>query len=258
MSKHNSLFWEKKSLIWTFAISDLKTRYRNSALGFFWNFLEPLLLLTVLYVVFTNIFNNEIEHFPLYLLLGLIMWNMVVKGTQISLSSILQRESILTQIYVPPSIPAISASLTALIMLSFEMIIFGIFLIAFQFIPPVTILILPLIIITEFILVLGLALPLSVLNAKFRDVQYIWGILLHAGFFIHPIFYKIEILPEIIQQVIVYSPLVQILNISRDVSLYGQLPAINEVVLMLSITLLILLTGIGIFKKFSVNLIEEL
>jgi len=77
MSHIYSEVWEKRSLIWTFAISDLKLRYRNSVLGFVWTFLEPLLLLLVLYVVFTNIFKADIEHFPLYLLLGLILWQMM-------------------------------------------------------------------------------------------------------------------------------------------------------------------------------------
>ena len=249
MLKNDSSFWNKKSLIWHFAISDLKTRYRNSTLGFLWNFLEPLLLLTVLYIVFTNIFNNEIEHFPLYLLLGLIMWNMLSKGTQMALSSIIQRESILTQINIPHAILPISAALTALIMFTFEMIIFGVFLAVFQFVPPITILLLPLIILLQFVLVLGLSLPLSVLNVKFRDVQYIWGIILHAGFFLHPIFYKIEILPEIIQKIIVFTPMVQMLNISRNISLYGELPALNDVILMIVGTFTIFLIGWEFIKN---------
>lgn len=256
--KNQSDTWKRISLIWDFAYSDLKNRYRNSLLGFVWNFLEPLLLLSVLYVVFTNIFTTEIEFFPLYLLLGLIMWSMVVRGTQFALNSILSRGSILTQIHIHTAIPAISSSLTSLIMLSFEMIIFGIFLIAFQFIPPITILILPGIILLEFILVLGLALPLSVMNVRFRDVQFIWGIILHAGFFLHPIFYKIEILPDQIQQIVALSPMVQILNIARDVTLYNTIPTIETTLLMIVMSFVTLGIGYGIYKKFSLRVVEEL
>ena len=101
--------WNKKYLIWDFAISDLKIRYRNSVLGFAWNFLEPLLLLAVLYIVFTNIFESDIEQFPLYLLLGLIMWSMFVRGTTTALTSITSKAGIFKQIYIPLEIPAISA-----------------------------------------------------------------------------------------------------------------------------------------------------
>ena len=177
MKNKNSSIPNKKSLIWDFAIYDLKMRYRNSVLGFFWTILEPLLLLSVLYIVFTNVFETSIENFPLYLLLGLIMWNMVVRGTQTAIHSISSRAGLLTQIYIPHDVPAISASLTSLIMLAFEMIIFGIFLVIFQFIPPITILVLPLILILEFFLVLGLALPLSVLNVRLKDIQFVWNVM---------------------------------------------------------------------------------
>ena len=250
--------WTKKSLIWDFAVTDLKIRYRNSVLGFVWTFLEPLLLLTVLYVVFTNIFKSKIELFPLYLLLSLIMWNMLVRGTQLGLSSIQSRKSILSQIYIPNEIPAISASLTSLIMLSFEMIVFGIFVAVFRFVPPSTISILPLILGLEFILVIGLSLPLSLLNVKFRDTQFVWGIILQAGFFVTPIFYQIDILPKKIQSIIIYNPMVQILNMAHNAVLYGSLPSSNDVAIAVGTTLLVFGVGYVIFRKMSARIIEEL
>ena len=253
----NNSVWNKRSIIWDFAITDLKVRYRNSVLGFVWTILEPLLILTVLYVVFTNIFESTIEHYPLYLLLGLIMWNMVVKGTQIGMNSTLSRGPILTQINIPTEIPPISAAITALLMLCVEMIVFAMFMIAFQIMPTWTLIILPLIIGLEFLLVLGLALPLSVVNIKFRDTQFIWGIIIHAGFFLTPIFYTLDVLPEKIQSIIVFNPMVQILNIARDVTIYGELPSIEEFGIPVAMTLLIFGIGYTIYKKASNRIIEE-
>lgn len=250
--------WDKRSLIWDFAISDLKIRYRNSALGFVWTILEPLLLLAVLYIVFTNIFKSTIEFFPLYLLLGLIMWNMFVRGTQISLNSTLSRAGILTQIHIPNEIPPISANVTSLIMLTFEMIVFGIFVAAFRFIPPQTIVILPLILILEFILVLGVSLPLSVLNIRFRDTQFIWGVVIQVGFFLTPIFYKIDILPTYIQSILIFNPMVQILNFAHNAAIYGILPDMAEVSRTIGITFFIFTIGYLIFRKLSNRIIEEL
>ena len=249
---------KRRSMIWDFAVSDLKLRYRSSVLGFFWTFLEPLLMLLVLYIVFTNVFKSTIELFPLYLLLGLIIWNMTVRGTQIALSSIVSRKGVLSQIFVPLEIPVISSTITALIMLTFEMIVFTIFLVAFQFIPPVTIVILPLIIGIQFVLVLGISFPLAVINAKVRDMQFAWNVLLHAGFFLHPIFYKIDILPEQIRGIIELSPMVQVLNFARDASLYNEMPSTNEIAVTLGITFLIFIIGYGIFIKFSKRIMEEI
>jgi lipopolysaccharide transport system permease protein len=250
--------WQKKSIIWDFAISNLKIKYRSSVLGFVWSFLEPLLLLSVLYLVFTNVFESTIEHFPLYLLLGLITWNMFVNGTKLSIDSVVARGPLLQQIRIPNEIPAISSAITSLLMISLEMIVFGIFLIAFEFVPPYTIIILPLVVFLNFFLVLGISLPLSLLNVKFRDTQFIWSVILQAGFFLNPIFYKIEILPQEIQSILAFSPMVHILNISRDVALYGILPTVENVVLVIGMTFLIFGIGFIIFKKLSPKIIEEL
>lgn len=250
--------WKKRSIIWDFAISDLKIRYRNSVLGFVWNFLEPLLLLSVLYVVFTNVFKSTIEYFPLYLLLGLIMWNMMVRGTQMALNSTLSRSGILSQIHIPGEIPPISSALTSIIMLSFELIVFGFFLVAFQFVPPITIIVFPLILILEFILVLGLALPLSVLNVKYRDTQFIWGVILHAGFFLTPIFYKTDILPKQIQSILVFNPMVQIMDLAHDVVLYGTFPSFAHITIGLTMTFIIFAIGYGVFRKLNKCIVEEL
>lgn len=253
-----SELWKKKLLIYNFSMMDLKIRYRNSILGFLWTVLEPLLILTILYLVFTNIFDTKIDNFPLYILLGLILWNMFQKGTTIGLNSLVSRSGIITQIYFPREIPAISASLTSLYMVFFEIIIFGLFLVAFQFTPSVTILILPLIILLEFVLLLGTNLALSVLNARFKDIQFIWAVVLQGGFFLTPIFYKLDILPEPLQQVLYFSPLVHIVEMAHDVVLYDKLPSLENVGMGIITSFAVLLIGYLIFRKMEPRVIEEL
>jgi lipopolysaccharide transport system permease protein len=257
MSKNNSV-WAKRGIIADFAISNLKIKYRNSVLGFIWTFLEPLLLLTVLYLVFTNVFETKIDYFPLYLLLGLIMWNMFVNGTKLSLDSILSRGHLMTQIHIPIEIPALSAAIASLIMISLELVVFGVFLVAFQFIPPVTMFVLPLVIGLNFFLVLAISMPLSVLNVRYRDTQFIWGVIIHAGFFLSPVFYKMEILPEVLQQILWFSPTVHILNFARDTTLYGKLPSIDEIGIAVGMTGLIFAIGYVVFRRLRDRIIEEI
>lgn len=250
--------WSRRTLIYNFSLTDLKIRYRNSVLGFLWTFLEPLLILTVLYLVFTNVFNNKIENFPLYILLGLILWNMFQKGTTAGLDSMVSRSGILTQIYFPREIPAISATLTSLYMVFFELLVFGVFMGVFQFMPTYTILLLPLIILLEFVVVLGFSLPLSVLNTKFRDFQFIWKVVVQAGFFLTPIFYEFEILPQEMQDILYFSPLVQILNMAQDVTLYDKIPLSQDVFVAIATAFSVLIIGYLIFKKMDARVIEDL
>jgi len=258
MIKQKDQIKKYSSIILNFAISDLKIKYRNSVLGFFWSFLEPLLLLGVLYVVFTNVFENAIENFPLYLLLGLILYNTIQKGTDLGLGSISSKADLIKQVYFPRIIPALSATATAAIMLIFELIVFGIFMAIFQFVPSTTILILPLILLLECFLIFGLCLPLSVLNIKFNDIQFIWKVVLQAGFFLTPVFYTLDVLPETFQNILKYSPMVQIMNMARDVTLYNTIPSMESITIAIGTTALVLIIGFGIFYKLKTNIIEAL
>ena len=258
MGKFYSEVWQRRSLIFNFAVTDLKIRYRNSILGFFWTILEPLLLLAVLYLVFTNIFRTQIEHFGIYLLLGIIMWNAFTRGTEISLNSIMARTGLITQIYFPAEIPAISSTITSSLMMCFEFIVLGIFMVVFRFMPPVTIILLPLVLLLELILVLGLSLPLSVLNIRYRDVQFIWKVIIQVGFFLTPIFYKLSILPESLQNILMYSPVVQIFDIAHDIAIYNTVPTLQSIQIAIATTLLTLGFGYTIFKKAQKRIIEYL
>ena len=248
----------RRSLIQIFAINDLKLRYRNSILGFFWSILEPLLMLSVLFVIFTNVMRSDIPYYPLYLLLGLIMWNMLTRATSMSLGSIISRGSIITKIYFPREIPAISSCITSSIMLFFELAVFSAFLAVFQFVPPSTIALLPVLLIIEFIFILGLSLPLSVLNVYFRDVQYIWALIVHAGFFLMPIIYRTEIFPERLQTLFSLIPMTRILDMAHDVALYNKIPSAADWAYIIASSLGILCVGYLIFKRFEARVGEEL
>ena len=122
--------WKAKGILFNFAVSDLKIRYRNSILGVLWSFVEPLLLLTVLFVVFSTMFKFEIPNFPIYLLLGIVCYRFFQNGTTLALNSLTNRSTTITQIYFPRSIPGLSAGITAGIMLIFELaVVLGIFMV---------------------------------------------------------------------------------------------------------------------------------
>ena len=249
--------WKFKGILFNFAISDLKIRYRNSVLGVLWSLIEPLLMLGVLFVVFSSMFKFDIENFPIYLLLGIICYNFFKNGTTFALNSLTNRSALMSQIYFPRSIPGISSGVTAAIMLIFELVVLGIFMVVLDFVPTVTILVLPLILGLEFLLILGIALPLSVLNVKYKDTEFIWLVIVQAAFFLTPIFYQFDMLPANIQAIFQFSPLVQIVTMAHHVVLYGTLPSINSV--LYAVGSISVITGIGylIFRKYQAKIVEE-
>ena len=250
--------WKTRGILFNFAVSDLKIRYRNSILGVLWSFVEPLLLLAVLFVVFSTMFKFEIPNFPIYLLLGIVCYRFFQNGTSLALSSLTNRSATITQIYFPRSIPGLSAGITSAIMLVFELMVLGIFMAAFQFIPTVTILLLPLVLALELLLIFGIALPLSVLNVKFKDTEFIWGVVLSAGFFLTPIFYQFDMLPEAIRNVLQFSPMVQIVTMAHHVVLYGMLPSVNTVLYAVGSISAITVIGYLIFRKYQAKIAEDM
>ena len=249
--------WKFKGILFNFAISDLKIRYRNSILGVFWSLIEPLLMLGVLFVVFSTMFKFEIPNFPIYLLLGIVCYNFFKNGTTFALNSLTNRSALMTQIYFPRSVPAISAGITASIMFVIELVVLAFFIVVFQFAPPITILLLPLILGLLFVLVIGISLPLSVLNVKYKDTEFLWQVIVSAGFFLTPIFYQFDMMPAHVQNVLQFSPMVQIVTMAHHVVLYGTLPTINS--LLYAVGSISAITAIGylIFRKYQAKIVEE-
>ena len=142
-------------------------------------------------------------------------------------------------------------------MLILELVVLAIFIVIFQFVPPVTILFLPLVLALLFILVLGIALPLSVLNVKYKDTEFIWMVIVHAGFFLTPIFYQFDMMPVQVQNVLQFSPMVQIVTMAHHVVLYGILPSVNTILYAVGSISVITAVGYLIFRKYQAKIVEE-
>ena len=250
--------WERRSLVLLFALNDVKIRYKNSVLGFIWSFLEPLLMLAVLYIVFTNIIKSGIDKYPLYLLIGLIIWYMFQRATFLGQSSLLEKAGILQKVYFRRELVVISSCLTAFIMMGFELIALGVFMAAFHFVPPVTVIFLPLLLIDLFMLTMGISLFLSVLTVYFRDVRFIWQVLMQIGIFVNPIIYSLNMFPDNIRTILELNPLVSILNTAHDIVLYGKLPTLQSSLYIVLTTAVIFIIGYIVFKSKAKVIVEKL
>jgi lipopolysaccharide transport system permease protein len=250
--------WNYRHLTLKLAMSEFRLRYKNSILGFFWSLLEPLLMLVVLYVVFTNLMRVNVEHYQLFLLMGIISWNMLSRGTTMSLSSILGKPSLVQKVYFPREILVISSSITALLMTLLEFIVFGIFMLVFNVVPSMTMVYFPLILFFEFLLVLGLAFGLAALNVYYRDMQYIWAVVLQAGFFAAPIIYPLSIIPEKYVWIIMLNPMTRIIDMLRGAVIYSTSPIFGDGIFIVVATLAVLAAGYLIFLRLEPGFAEEI
>lgn len=247
-----------KYLIIKLAWSEFKLRYKSSALGFFWSLLEPLLMLLVLYVVFTNLMRMQIEYYQLFLLLGIVLWNFLARGTNMSIYGLIGKPSLVQKIYFPREILIISSCITAMMMTLLELVVFLAFIVAFRIPPAATMIYFPLIFFMEFILILGLSLGLSALNVYFRDMQFIWGVVLQIGFFATPILYPITIFPSNVQTIVMLNPMAGMISMARECTIYGVYPTPAILAYVAILSLVILLTGYIIFDRLEPRLAEAI
>lgn len=197
--------------------TDFKVRYQGSLLGYLWSLLKPLFFFAILYVVFTYIIplGKGVEHFPVYLLLGVVIWNFFVESTTIATTSVVSKGDLMRKISIPRYLVVISSLFSAFINLMLSLIVVFLFALLNGIVPTTRwILFLPLL--TElFVFSLGISFLLSALYVRFRDFIYIWEIALQAGFYATPIVYPIMTVPIIYQQYFYINPITQIIQDSR-------------------------------------------
>ena len=197
--------------------ADFKVRYQSSVLGYFWSVLRPLFLFVILYVVFTYIFQvgKGVPHYPVYLLLGIVIWNFFSESTIIGMSAVVGKGDLIRKIAIPRYLTVLSSSVSALINLGINLVV----VIIFALINGVSLtwlwLLLPLPFAELFIFSTALAFFLSALYVKFRDITYIWEVGLQAAFYATPILYPLSIVGEQYRQYFFLNPMTQIIQDAR-------------------------------------------
>lgn len=201
--------------------TDFKLRYQGSVVGYIWSILKPLMLFAVMYVVFIYFlkFGQDVPHFAVALLLGMVLWGFFTETTSLGLTSIVQRGDLLRKLNFPTHIVVISISINALINLVISFVIVGIFgLINGVEISRFAFLI-PLLFVELYAFSLGIAFILATIYVKFRDIGPIWEVLLQIGMYSTPIIYPVTLIIQnanaTVAKLIMMNPLAQIIQDAR-------------------------------------------
>jgi lipopolysaccharide transport system permease protein len=249
--------WQYRELIRNLTIVDLKNRYQNTSLGFFWSLLSPLLLAGVLYFFFRHLFGQE-ENFAVNLLVGIMTWRFFVNGTSSSLQAIVGKGSLVTKVYIPRQILVLSNVLANLISSLLEFVILLLIIFAILGHLPVTVLLFPLIHFIYFWFIFGAGLLLSSLFVYFRDLNYIWDVLTTVLFFCTPIFYPISIVPDYLLPYYQLNPITQFIGIYRNVMVAGAPPSLYSIVIAAGFAIAAYLVGSLVFNKLQRRFAEEM
>lgn len=213
-----------KHLLFLLVKRDFVTRYRRSVLGVLWSLLNPLLTMLVMTMVFSFLFRNEIEYFPIYLLSGLIIFNFFSEATTGAMGSIVSASAVIKKVYVPKYIFPISRVTSSLVNLLFSILAFILVFVVIRAPFHWTILLIPIPILYTFLFSLGVGMMLSSMAVFFRDLTYLYGVFTLLLLYLSAIFYPVTALPEWVQQVLGLNPLYHYISYFRHLALYGTIP----------------------------------
>lgn len=243
-----------KELAWT----DFKLKYKGSTLGFFWSFLKPLFMLGVLYVVFALIMKSSINHYMLFLLLGIILWNFFHESTFTSMSNFIEKRGLIKSVYFPRQILIISSNINSGLTLCFSLLVF--FLLFFIYKMPLgwSFFMFLIMLLLLFIFSLGVSYILSALYVRYRDVFQIWEVLTNAGFWITPIIYDVSIIPQKYSTIYFLNPLARIITYSRTILLDGKNIPLYDIAITFVLCMAIYIVGYYLYKYMSRSFAEEI
>lgn len=240
------------------AQKDFKVRYRNSILGFLWSLLNPLAYMAILTLVFEYLLRSSIPNFAAWLLVALLVWRFFSVGTSQGLYSIISNPSLIGKVRIPRYIIVLSNNLANFFGASLEfvallplLVVLGVHLTTYA-------LLLPGILVLEFLLIFALSLALSSLNVKYRDFYQMWDIALQLGFFLSPIVYDATIIPTRYQFLYSLNPVTRLISATRGILLFQRFPTWGDTAVIVANFAFFAIVGTLIFRMLERKFAEEL
>lgn len=254
--------YDYREMIVSLVRKDLRGRYKGSALGFLWTFINPLLQLVVYTLVFSVVMKNNIPKYYIFLFVALVPWIFFSASVTSGSSSILAAKDMVKKIYFPREIMPIANVTGGFVnMLLTFLVIFGVLIISGLGINPIALLYLPIVMIVEYILALGFALLASALTVYFRDLEYILGIITMAWMYVTPVLYSADLVQELpleLRTIWNINPVTPIIIAYRDILYYKRAPQLSTLLLAFIMGIVFVIVGYVVFRKLQKGFAEEL
>ena len=243
------LFTRYGFLIRQLVSRDFKTKYKRSALGMAWSFLNPLLTMSVQYVVFSTLFQSDIPNYPVYLLSGIVFFNFFSEAVSMGMTSITGNASLIKKVYMPKYIYPVSRILSSLV--NFALAIIPLLLVMLitgtAFTPALLLLIFDMLCLLGF--VTGMSLLLTTAMTFFQDTQFLWGVVSMMWMYLTPLFYPESIIPAQFLTVYHMNPMYQYITFARICIIDGVSPEPMAYLWCILSSVVVLGLGILTFKR---------
>lgn len=248
-------FQQKILLIWALALKNIRIKYKNSLLGFFWSILNPLIFLLIFNYIFGKAFP-QIENYPLYAVTGIVVWTLFPVATNSVISSVLENAGVLKSIAIPPAVFPKASLVASSVNFYLLLIPFTGIMLWLGFIPGWESLLALVILHIYLVFILGIGYLLCALNVFYRDIGLLWNTLMPALFYFTPIAYPVDLIPENIRWAMKLNPIYYFVHGFRQCIYEHQIPPMIDWLMMLGIAFSFLGIGYFVFKKLQKNFIS--
>jgi ABC-type polysaccharide/polyol phosphate export permease len=244
--------WRSRELLRELVIRNLKVKYQRSLLGVVWTFLNPLMTVGILVLVFSHVVRIPLTHYWAFVLSGYFVWNCILQTLNTGTYIFAEHSRLTRSVAFPSEILVFGAVGSRLLEFLAEMTLVLILLIAFHHDRvPASFALFPLALVIQLLLVIGLALPIATLSVFYYDVQHALPIALTTRFYLSPVFYPAQMVPEAARPLYFLNPLAGLLTLYHEILYAGRMPSLTLLFGMMTGALLIYLIGYAIFSRYA-------
>lgn len=250
-------------------LTDFKIRYQGSALGYVWSLLRPLFLFVIMYAVFVKFLRigADVPHYPVYLLIGIVLWNFFAEIASNSISAIVAQRDLIRKLNFPKYVIILSVAVSALINLGLNLVVIGFFMRLNHVSVGWNLAWAPLYILEIFVLALSVGFILSAVYVRLRDINYIWEVVAQALFYATPIIYPVSVVFDkwpVVAKVLLLNPIAQAIQDIRYVAVTKQAQTLTGLVhdwyliaIPFAIVAVLVLVAVATFRKLAPTFAEE-
>lgn len=248
-----------RQMIFSLVHRDIRGRYKGSVLGFFWTFLNPLLQLMVYTIVFSIMMKNGIEKYYLFLFIALVPWIFFSSCISGGSTCVLAQQDMVKKIYFPREVLPIAYVTSQFVnMLLTFVVVFAVIIVSGTGFHPLALLFLPVVMLVEYLLVIGITFFVSAVTVYFKDMQYILNIVAMVWMYMTPVLYHESIVPKNYLGLYKLNPVTPIIIAYRDILYYKRIPDMGNLVSAIVLGVIFLFVGTISFSRMKRHFAEEM
>jgi lipopolysaccharide transport system permease protein len=253
-----SLTWSVREILWVLVVKDFKARYRAQALGLFWSFAHPLVMMVTITIAFKYVLKVDIEDFQIFYLIGAVIWQFFSNSVLATTGSMIDNAGLVKRTTFPRFLFPIAAILSHLIHFGLEMLLVFAFFFVFPhaYVFNASLFALPLLVLLMVVMLTGVGLTTSGLNVRYRDVYYLVTSSLTVAFWLTPVLFRIEMAPSWLRPLLRANPVGGVIEGARNVIMRGEWPKLSEIAPGAVTGLIVFFVGCAVFRRQNLHIAD--